>query len=59
MLTRRLPILPRVPNNPFSNTNDVTKTAAASTKAWYYDGATGEFKANDAGTTNGIAHDSL
>jgi general secretion pathway protein G len=53
------PYLQRVPNNPFSNTNDVTKTAAAATKAWYYDGATGEFRANDGGTTNGIAHDTL
>ncbi len=33
--------------------------AAAATKAWYYDDATGEFKANDGGTTNGVAHDTL
>ena len=55
------PYLQKVPNNPFTAPagNDVTATAAAATKAWFYDAATGEFKANDGGTTNGVAHDSL
>ena len=53
------PYLQRIPNNPFSNTNDVTKSGAGATKAWWYDDATGEFRANDGGTTNGIAHDTL
>jgi general secretion pathway protein G len=52
--------LNRVPNNPFTNGgtgNDVTAGAAAAAKAWFYDEVTGEFKANDAGTTGGVAHD--
>lgn len=55
------PYLQRVPNNPFTAppANDVTKTATAATKAWYYDDVTGVFRANDGGTTNGVAHDSL
>lgn len=56
------PYLQRVPNNPFTvggTGNDVTDTAAAASKAWYYDDSTGEFKANDGGSTNGVAHDSL
>ncbi len=56
------PYLQRVPNNPFTvggTGNDVTDTAAAASKAWYYDASTGEFKANDGGSTNGVAHDSL
>jgi general secretion pathway protein G len=53
------PYLQRVPNNPFSNTNDVTVDAPASNKAWYYNAATGEFRANDGGTTNGVAHASM
>ncbi len=56
------PYLQRIPSNPFTvggTGNDVTKTAAAVNKAWYYDEDTGEFKANDSGTTNGVAHDSL
>ena len=55
------PYLQKVPNNPFTAPagNDVTKTVAAATKAWYYDETTGEFRANDGGTTNGVAHDSL
>jgi general secretion pathway protein G len=56
------PYLQRIPNNPFTNGgtgNDVTNTAAATNKAWFWEATTGEFKANDAGTTNGIAHDSM
>ncbi len=60
------PYLQRIPNNPFVvanppavTGNDVTAGAAAATKAWFYDAVTGEFKANDGGTTNGVAHDSL
>ncbi len=54
------PYLQRVPTNPFTvggTGNDVTNTAAAANKAWYYDSTTGEFKANDGGSTNGVAHD--
>ncbi|MEK6644852.1 MAG: prepilin-type N-terminal cleavage/methylation domain-containing protein [Planctomycetota bacterium] len=54
------PYLNRVPNNPFTEGgtgNDVTAGAAAASKAWFYDAATGDFKANDAGTTNAVAHD--
>lgn len=56
------PYLQRIPTNPFTvggTGNDVTNTAAAANKAWFYDEVTGEFKANDSGTTNGVAHDSL
>jgi len=56
------PYLQRIPTNPFTvggSGNDVTNTAAATNKAWYYDETTGEFRANDAGSTNGVAHDSL
>jgi general secretion pathway protein G len=56
------PYLQKVPNNPFTvggTGNDVTNTAAATNKAWYYDAATGEFKANDGGATNGVNHSSL
>jgi len=37
----------------------VTSTAAAAAKAWFYDDATGEFRANDAGATAGVNHDTL
>ncbi len=56
------PYLQRIPNNPFTaggTGNDVTDTAADAAKAWYYDDATGEFRANDGGTTAGVAHDTL
>jgi len=56
------PYLQRMPNNPFTvggTGNDVTSGAAATNKAWYYDQASGQFKANDAGSTNGVAHDTL
>jgi general secretion pathway protein G len=53
------PYLQRVPNNPFSNANDVSSTVSADgTKGWYYD-ATGTFKANDGGTTSGVAHSAM
>jgi len=54
------PYLQSVPNNPFTNPpgNDVTNTAPAATKAWYYDGA-GIFRANNGGSTNGVSHASL
>ena len=56
------PYMQRIPTNPFTvggTGNDITNTAAAASKAWFYDATTGEFKANDGGTTNGVAHDSL
>jgi general secretion pathway protein G len=54
------PYLNRVPVNPFTvggTGNDVTNGAAAASKAWFYDETTGDFKANDAGSTNGVTHD--
>lgn len=54
------PYLNRIPSNPFTvggTGNDVTNGAAAASKAWFYDETTGDFKANDAGTTNGVSHD--
>jgi len=56
------PYLQRIPNNPFTvggSGNDVTADAAATNKAWFYDEDTGEFKANDDGTTNSVDHDTL
>lgn len=56
------PYMQRIPNNPFTvggTGNDVTNTAAAANKAWYYDDTTLDFKANDGGTTSGTAHDTL
>lgn len=41
------PYLMTVPDNPFTNTNDVTTTASGPAKAWYYNPATGEFRTND------------
>ena len=54
------PYLQIIPINPFTDPpgNDVTNTAPATTKAWYYDGA-GVFRANDGQSTNGIGHGSL
>lgn len=55
------PYMQSIPNNPFTTPagNDVSNLAAAATRAWFFDETTGEFKANDGGTTNGVAHDSL
>lgn len=56
------PYMQKVPNNPFTvggTGNDVTSTAAAANKAWHYDETTGAFKANDGGTTAGVAHASM
>lgn len=60
------PYLQRVPNNPFVvanppavTGNDVTSGAAGPTKAWFYNEVTGEFRANDGGSTNGVSHDAL
>ncbi len=57
------PYLQRVPNNPFNNMATIKDaspiTAPDQTTGWMYDDATGEFVANDGGTTNSIAHDSL
>jgi len=55
------PYLQSVPNNPFTipPSNAVSTDAAGPTKAWYYNQSTGEFKANDGGTTAGVAHSSL
>ena len=47
------PYLMEVPNNPYTETNDVTTSAAGATKAWFYNPATGEFRTNDK------LHDSL
>jgi hypothetical protein len=35
-----------VPNNPFTGDSTIAKTAAG-TSAWYYEQATGTFRAND------------
>jgi general secretion pathway protein G len=56
------PYLQRIPTNPFTvggTGNDVTSGTAAADKAWYYDQTSGEFRANDGGTTNGVTHASL
>lgn len=54
------PYLQRIPNNPFSNANDVTATASTDgTKGWLYTAASGTFQANDGGTTNGVLHSAL
>ncbi len=56
------PYMQKVPNNPFTvggTGNDVTNTAAAANKAWNYNETSGEFKANDGGTTNGVSHASM
>ncbi len=42
------PYLQAVPNNPFTNTNDLG-TGALDSSAWYYDEATGQFRANNTG----------
>jgi general secretion pathway protein G len=53
------PYMQRIPNNPFSNANDVSGTVSSDgTKGWYYDGAA-TFNANDGGTTNGVAHNAM
>lgn len=52
------PYLQSVPNNPFSNNNTLS-AVAGSGSAWYYNDTTGEFKADDGGSTNGVAHDTL
>ena len=51
------PYMQAIPYNPFSSppANNVDNTAAAITKAWYYDGA-GTFRANDGQSTGGVAH---
>lgn len=49
------PYLQRVPNNPMDNSADVSATAGG----WVYTEATGAFVADDGGTTNGVAHNSL
>ena len=48
------PYLLTVPNNPYSNVNTLTTTAAGAGKGWYYVEATGEFRANDT-----VAHRAL
>lgn len=40
------PYLLTIPNNPFTSTNTVS-AGAADSSAWYYDQATGVFRAND------------
>ncbi|MEP0845152.1 MAG: prepilin-type N-terminal cleavage/methylation domain-containing protein [Phycisphaerae bacterium] len=40
------PYLQQVPNNPYTNTNTIGN-GAVGTSAWYYDAATGTFRAND------------
>ena len=46
------PYLKSIPENPFGNSNAI-KAALNGTGGWYYDQATGEFRANDG------AHDTL
>jgi len=41
------PYLKNFPNNPFTQTSDVTTGGAGVNKAWYYNPATGEFRTND------------
>lgn len=57
------PYLDRIPDNPYttgSQTNQVTSSSPAPTRAWWYDPTTGEFRANDGGTTkDGVPHASL
>ena len=56
------PYLHRIPDNPFttgSDTNKVESTGAGPDKAWFYDKNTGEFRANDGGSTDGVPHASL
>jgi general secretion pathway protein G len=56
------PYLLSIPNNPFTvggTGNDISTNAAAPSLAWYYDVTTGQFRANDGGTTNGVPHSSM
>lgn len=57
------PYLDRIPDNPFttgSQTNQVTSSPPDPAKAWWYNPTTGEFRANDGGTTSdGVPHASL
>lgn len=48
------PYLLSIPNNPFTNVNTITTNAAAAGQGWYYNQATGEFRANDS-----VAHRAL
>lgn len=49
------PYLQRIPNNPFTNTNNVVTTGSpASTTAWFYDDSNGTFTAFDS-----VAHQAL
>ncbi len=52
------PYLQRVPNNPFTNTNTVSATAGSGL-AWFYDGTTGQFLADDGGSEGGTAHNTF
>ncbi|MFQ5429364.1 MAG: type II secretion system protein [Phycisphaerae bacterium] len=52
------PYMQRIPNNPFTNTNNLTATAGSGA-AWFYDELTGEFKADDGGSEGGTAHNLL
>ncbi len=49
------PYLQRVPANPFDNSTDITSTAGG----WVYEDVNGTFLADDGGTTNGVAHNTL
>jgi len=56
------PYLNRIPNNPFTTgavRNGVTQSSQGPDQAWWYDMSTGEFRANDGGSTNGVPHASL
>ncbi len=57
------PYLKRIPDNQFTTgpqTNKVSSAAPGPNKAWWYDMTTGEFRANDGGTTkDGVPHASL
>ncbi len=54
------PYLQRVPNNPFTNTNTISASSpAGSGSAWFYDGTTGQFLADDGGSEGGTAHNTF
>lgn len=50
------PYLQAVPANPFNNSIDVTNSTSDTSKGWYFNISTGDFRANDGGTTNSVAH---
>ena len=56
------PYLERIPNNPFTKGPQANKVSIAPpgpVRAWWFDPTTGEFRANDGGSTDGVPHASL